>query len=87
MSVVHAFPQSPDVLAIGNALAEDEGEGDLSTEPLHAAPVSSSQPATSGTGTGTDRFWEQQCPVSSSQPATSGTGTRTDSFDRIWEQQ
>ena len=48
VSVVHAFPQSPDVLAIGNALAEEEG--DPSEEPLHAAAVSSSQAATSGTG-------------------------------------
>lgn len=46
VSVVHAFPQSPDVLAIGNALAEEEG--DPSAEPLHAAAVSSSQAATSG---------------------------------------
>jgi hypothetical protein len=49
VSVVHAFPQSPDVLAIGNALAEEE-EWDPSAEPLLAAPISSSQPATSGTG-------------------------------------
>ncbi|DBB18370.1 hypothetical protein WJX82_002868 [Trebouxia sp. C0006] len=47
VSVVHAFPQSPDVLAIGNALAEEE-EWDPSAEPLLAAPISSSQPATSG---------------------------------------
>ncbi|KAA6418861.1 MAG: hypothetical protein FRX49_11217 [Trebouxia sp. A1-2] len=46
VSVVHAFPQSPDVLAIGNALAEEEG--DASAELLHAAAVSSSEPATSG---------------------------------------
>ncbi|DBA88331.1 hypothetical protein WJX79_008521 [Trebouxia sp. C0005] len=45
-SVVHAFPQSPDVLAIGNALAEEEGEP--SAELLHAAAVSSGEPATSG---------------------------------------
>ncbi len=60
VSMVHAFPQSPDVLAIGNALAEEEG--DPSAQPLHAAPESSSQPATSGTGTETDfldRFGKQ----------------------------
>ena len=55
VSVVHAFPQSPDVLAIGNALAEAE-EGDPSAEPLHAAPVSSSQPSTPGTGRRTDSW-------------------------------
>ena len=62
VSVVHAFPQSPDVLAIGNALAEEE-ECDPSAQPLHEAAVSSSQPATSGIGRRTDsldRFWEQQ---------------------------
>ncbi len=61
VSVVHAFPQAPDVLAMGNALAEEEG--DPSAEPLHAAAVSSSQPATSGTGArngSLERFWEQQ---------------------------
>ncbi|KAL0018259.1 hypothetical protein WJX77_012217 [Trebouxia sp. C0004] len=44
--IIHAFPQAPDVLAMGNALAEEEG--DPSAEPLHAAAVCSSPPATSG---------------------------------------
>ncbi|DBA88328.1 TPA: hypothetical protein ACH3X2_004832 [Trebouxia sp. C0005] len=63
VSVVHAFPQSPDVLAIGNALAEEEG--DASAELLHAAAVSSSEPATSGRTDSFDRIGKQQCHIKS----------------------